>query len=266
MFGAASAVTDLGGGRFSFEVDPSWFQGKGAFGGLTAAVAARAMASVARGRPLRTMSIHFCAPVPAGVSEIEVQLQRTGLAMSFVAARVLRGSDVFATAIAAFGADRSRDLDFRDMPMPSTAPMTDPERQLMADPPPSPPFPAFLQHFRMSFALGSAPYASAADAHVGVWVRPRLPEPLDAPLALALLDAPPPALLTKAKPVRLMSSVSISYHLLADLPDPSLDPSFPMLVDVHSHATSGGYSDQEGRLFSPDGRCFAVARQLVAVL
>jgi acyl-CoA thioesterase len=265
MFSRTSAPEPQSGGRFLFQVDPSWFQGPGAFGGLTAATVLRAMMHEAPERSPRSFDIQFCAPVPAGSSEIEVKVERVGSAMSFLSARVLNQGKVCATAIASLGRDRSFDLDFAYQRPEGVLAVPDVEREMSGEPPP-PPFPAFLRHFRLKFALGGIPYAGAPQAHVGVWMRPHEPEPVDYPLAVALLDVPPPALLVKASSFRAMSSVAISYHFLAPLPAPELDPSAPMLVEVRSHAASGGYADQEGRLYSPQGKMYAVARQLVAVL
>lgn len=264
MFRDASAVKREENGEFTFSLDPSWYQGAGSFGGLTAAVVLRAMSTLA-GRPARTLHIQFCAPLPAGIHRIETQIERKGTSMSFLSARVLNEGRVCATALGSFGEDRSRDLDFIDLPPLPVPVLEDPERQLMSDPLPSPPFPAFLRHFRMAFSSGNLPYSGAAEAHVGVWVRPRVAEPLDAPLAAALLDAPPPALLAKAAPRRAMSSISITYHFVAPLPDDSLHPEQPMFVDVRGRVANGGYADQEGLLYAPSGRCYAIARQMVAV-
>ena len=85
-------------------------------------------------------------------------------------------------------------------------------------------------------------------------------------LAVAVLDVLPPAILPRARSPRPMATLSLSYHFLAPLPDPTLDPDGSLLVDVVSRVTHGGYSDQESQLFTPSGRLLAVARQLVAVI
>jgi acyl-CoA thioesterase len=270
MFSRISAPEPQSGGRFLFQVDPSWFQGPGAFGGLTAATVLRAMQHEVRDvdggrRSPRSFDIQFCAPVPAGSSEIEVKVERAGSAMSFLSARVLHAGKVCAMAMASLGRERSTDLDFAYHRPEGMPPVPSVEHEMTGEAPP-PPFPTFLRNFRLKFALGSTPYVGAEQAHVGVWMRTHEPEPVDHALAVALLDVPPPALLAKPTSVRAMSSVTISYHFLAPLPSPELDPSAPMLVEVRSAATSGGYSDQEGRLYSPTGKMYAVARQLVAVL
>ena len=130
-------------------------------------------------------------------------------------------ADQLATAQAALGRDRSPELDFPHHRPEGMPPVPDVEREMNAEPPP-PPFPTFLRHFRLKFAVGGTPYSGAEQAHVGVWIRPRDPEPLDYPLATALLDVPPPALLVKPTTLRPMSSVTIAYHYLSPLPAPDL--------------------------------------------
>jgi acyl-CoA thioesterase len=259
MFSVASAVQPEHEGRFPIAIEKGWFQGPGAHGGLSAAQLLRAM-STKSPWPVRSLTVQFAAPVPAGASWIEVETVRKGAATTFLSARLVHEDRVCVHAIASFGAERATDLDAALVDLPDVPPS---EVLTPAD------FtggPVFLSHWEVRLARGAMPFSGASDARLAAWIRPIDPEPVDPMLAVALLDVLPPAILPKARMPRPMATVSLSCHFLAPLPDPGLDPARPLLVDVVSELTHGGYSDQESRLYTPDGRVLAVGRQLVAVV
>ena len=258
MFSEASAVRAVDGG-FLVDVDPSWFQGLGAHGGLTAAQMLRAMSSASTWRP-RSFTIQFAAPVPAGTSRIEVETVRKGSATAFVSARLIHADRVCAHAIASFGSERSTDLDAPLHGLPDVPRAEDLPRSDFAS------GPVFLRYWDVRMARGQLPFTGASEARIASWLRPLEAEPVDPMLAVAMLDVMPPAILPRATTPRPMATVSLSCHFLADLPDPGLDPARPLLVEVVSELTHGGWSDQESRLYSPEGRVLAIARQLVAVV
>lgn len=258
MFSEASAVRSVDGG-FRVDVDATWFQGLGAHGGLTAAQLLRAMSAVSPWPP-RSFTIQFAAPVPAGTSRIEVQTLRKGSATLFVSAQLLHDDRVCAHAIASFGAGRSTDLDAAVAGLPDVPRAEDlPPSDFTGGP-------VFLKYWDVRVARGAPPYSGASEARLAAWIKPLASETVDPMLAVAILDVLPPAVLPRATSFRPMATVSLSCHFLADLPDPTLDPSRPLLVEVASEFTHGGYSDQESRLYTPEGRVLAIARQLVALV
>jgi acyl-CoA thioesterase len=128
-------------GRWHATIDDIWVAAIVPLGGLSAAVAARAMSAELRARgesvaAQRLRSIHclFAAPVPAGPVEADVTVLRAGRSMSQVQATV-RGpeADAGLTALGAFGAQRSGyrfdALTPPDVPPPDACP-------LFRDPPP----------------------------------------------------------------------------------------------------------------------------------
>jgi acyl-CoA thioesterase len=271
-FDGASAVTACGEGRWRARIPAGWRQGAGAYGGLGCAILLRAMAGAAGGRPPRSLSAQFCAPVPEGEHDVLVTVERRGSSMSFASARMLASERVVLHAVATFGADRSDRLDLEAPRLPDDLP---PARDLPAAEAPSPPFPEFLQQYDLRITAGALPHGGEGAERISGWIRPRRPVPLSPWLAVALLDAFPPVALTRAaKPSRggasprptRMASVALHAQLLAELPDPAYDPADHAFVEVRSAATLRGYSDQSARLHGPDGRLLAVVSQLFAVL
>jgi acyl-CoA thioesterase len=251
------------GGRFSFVVDESWYQGRGAFGGVAAAALLEAMTAVVddeRRRP-RSLTVHFCAPLEAGKHAIVAHVERFGARVTHLGARVLTDGKVACLASATFAATRDATLSFHDAKAPLVPPFD-------TVPPvgKSPLLPAFCQHFEYRFCVGHLPYGGADEARTGGWIRPRSHERLDYTLATALLDAYPPAVLARAGSLTPAASVDLTVDFFEPLPLERGHKDGRALVDARSRFCGGGYADELAELWSEDGRLLAQARQLVALL
>jgi len=261
-FAVASALTHVEEGRYQVQVDPSWFQGPGAFGGLTAAWLLRAMTHLvdAPERRPRELSGSFCARIKAGPAEIETRVMRAGLNVSFVTAELRQRGKVAATGSAVFSASRPAGLAFADLPAPS---VPAPEDSPLWDLPGG--LPAYTEHFEIRHCLGVQPLHGAG-TEAGVWVRSRVPGPVDPPLAAALLDSFAPAFFTRVSERRPAGTVAWSVHFLADLPRLETPSDAFHLLRVRSPMAVGGYSSEDDELWTPDGVLIARARQLVAAI
>jgi hypothetical protein len=249
-------------GRWSVSFPSGWLQGRGVYGGLSAAAVYHACrATVAPGLSLRTMSLQYLAPVAPGAAEIEVDEDRSGTGTTFLVARLRQQGAVQVHALATFGRGRPADLDEDtvtfppDVPPPGDVPVA-PHLPGLA--------PEFLQHLELRFAGGALPFSGAREARVGAWLRLREPpDALGVGEVLGMLDTPPPGVLVRATTLRPASTVSFHVHLFRAPPP---DPAPPWYIDVTSRITVDGWSDEEIRLFAPDRRIVAVGRQLVAIL
>lgn len=251
------------GGRFSFSIDETWYQGRGAFGGVSAAAVLEAMRAVVddeRRRP-RSLHIHFCAPLEAGKHVIDVRVERLGSRVTHLGARILADGKVACLASGTFAATRDATLSYGDAKAPEAPPF-----ETVPPVGPSPLLPAFCQHFEYRFCLGHLPYAGADEAHLGGWVRPRSHDPLDYALATALLDAYPPAALTRADSIAPAASVDLTVDFFEALPLDSGHKDGRALLSTRSRYAGGGYADELAELWSEDGRLLAQCRQLVALL
>ncbi len=250
-------------GRFSFGVEESWYQGRGAFGGLTAAALLEAMSAVIddeRRRP-RSLTVHFAAPLPACKHILEVRVERLGARVTHLGARVLTDDKVSALASATFAATRDAPLAYHDAKAPVVPPFeTVPAVGV------TPLLPAFCQHFEYRFCVGQVPYSGAEEARTGGWIRPRSHERLTYALAAALLDAYPPAVLARASSVTPAVSVDMTVDFFEPLPLANGHKDGRALIDARSRFCAGGYADELAELWSEDGQLLAQCRQLVALL
>lgn len=250
-------------GRFSLVIDPSWYQGRGAFGGVVAGSLLEAMTAVVsdkRRRP-RSLTVHFCAPAGAGKHALEVRVERAGSRVTHMSGRLLDGDKVVGLASATFAAPRDAPLSFQDAKAPVAPPFeTVPAVTNTAL------MPTFCQHFEYRYCLGHVPFAAAEEAHLGGWIRPRSHERLSSTLAVGLLDAFPPAAFAKADGLLQAASVDMTVHFFEPLPLENGHKDGRALVDARSRVCAGGYAEELAELWSEDGLLLAQCRQLVALL
>lgn len=237
--------------------DPSWGQGRAAFGGLAAAWLAQAMAPEVEGRPLRSMNLSFVGPLHPGLVEIHVRPLRAGRAMTMVEASLRQDGETAAVAVGSFGADRPTKLA---LPGPARPDWPAPEGLA------SLPFvpgvtPVFTQWFEYRWCTGGFPFSGSSEARLGGWIRPKDPRPADWLTVLMLLDAWPAPVLARADRVLPASTVSWFFHL-----DGAVAPGSPdawWAFAAESTVSAHGYADVDARLWGPDGRLVASSRQLV---
>jgi acyl-CoA thioesterase len=251
-----TAIRPSGGGGFSATVTADWSQGRAAFGGLLAGQMLRAAETLIPPLSLRSVMVDFLAPVAPGEVALTATLLRAGRSMSRVEVHLSQASRRCATLLAAYGPPRATALS-----LPGPAAPDAPE-DLTPMPWIEDVIPRFTQRFDYGYSGGRFPFTGQSSPGVGGLVRLREPVPVDAAVILALIDAwPSPALpmLTRPAPA---STVSWMVNLSGGIPESS--PTAWWRFEAELISSSSGFSDTEGRLWSPDGRLVATSRQLVA--
>lgn len=262
-FDAALALTPDPVARHTFTgaIDPSWQQGRTTFGGLTAALMARAVSRVVddERRVLRTAHLHFVAPAPPGLFVVEVAPIRAGALVSHLSATLSQGGAPVAFGTFTCAAPREGTLSYDAL---ARAPDAAPFAQIDPVELGPPVAPVFTQHFEYRFAFGELPFSGAERAALGGYIRARPPRVLDAALAMAFLDAWPPAALARSDGLRAAASVDMRVEFFGS---PLVDAETPGFVTCASGVAREGYADEEARLFV-DGALVARCHQLVALL
>ena len=251
--------------RFTSQVSDPWMLVVVPQGGIVAALAARAMATVL-GDPsqtLRTITCVFAGQVAAGPVEIDVQVLRRGRSMSQLQATVRNpGQAAGLTAIAAFGGPR-RGFEFTELAMP----VVQPPEQLRGfrNPLPDgvefefqrPPMPFWDEIVEARPAIGRPPWEPFEDgpAECAYWYRlddpPLGPDDELDPLAfLVLCDTMPGAVGQKLGPQEEMwfgPSVDLTVHVLG-----SASPGW-LLAHNRARRAGDGYASVEMALWDPAG-------------
>ena len=245
---------------FEGQINDEWSQGRACFGGLLLAYSARAAAHlVPEDRPLRAMNMTYVAPVSAGRIEIKTELLRSGGSVSHVSCQIHQEGQVATTATLSYGSPRANSLSIPQSPMPDVVPPE--EGQEFPFLPPI--TPKFIQHLDYRWIPGHTPLAGAETAHVFGWIRPSIPMTVDAAQILALLDAYPPPLWSKAQAPFLASSLSSHFQILK-IPDATENNHPWFLYDGPATVVGHGYSDVQARLWHEDGTLVAVGMQQFA--
>jgi acyl-CoA thioesterase len=263
-FDRDTAALPAGSGRFSARVDPGWWVVRGPNGGYVAALLLRALGLAVSDpeRAPRSLTVHYTAPPAEGPVEIETHIERSGRSLTTASARLRQHDRLLAVALAAFSRSREA-VSFQDGDMPAAPP---PEAC-----PVLPPRIPIHGRYESRHAIGALPYSGAATATTGGWIR--LAEgtrPTDALLVAAYADAWPPSFFTRLAPDTQMGrgvpTVDLTIHFRAALPRPGDRPGEYALVCFRSRYADEGFVEEDGEIWSRDGRLLAQSRQLAVLL
>src|SRR4029453_3376700 len=107
------------------------------------------------------------------------------------------------------------------------------------------------------------------EARTGGWLRLVEPRPLDAALLVAYADAWPPSIFTTDQiPLARggAPTVDLTVHIRTPLPAPGVRPEDAVLVSFRTREVSQGLLEEDGEIWSRDGRLLAHSRQLALLL
>lgn len=269
-FAADTAVTPLGGGRYSAVMDTSWWIVAGPNGGYVAAVILRAIVAEvgdAARRP-RSITLQYLRPPAAGPVEVEVVVERSGRTVSNVSARMTQDGRLLVVALAALATDRPGSIEFDEgpglptmvdggaVPLPEEiAPQeVDPDRDV-----------PMRGHYALRWVLGDLPFRAEPSenprASTGGWLRPAEAEPIDEIVLAAMTDAWMPPIFSRVAVPLAVPTIDLTIHF-RDVPVDPLDFCF---VHFDSPLAANGYLVEHGRILDRHGRLLAESRQLAVV-
>lgn len=248
-------------------VDPSWNQGRGAFGGLVAAMLLRAMEGEVAdpARAPRSLHVHFAAPA-TGPCAVRASVVRAGNRVTHARAELRpleAGGAIASFASASFCRSREGAVRYRR----ATPPAVPGAETAQPFPPGLPGVPAFLDHFDLRFVGDSKPFGARATPFVAAWARLREPPAVfDAALAALYLDILPPAVSATFDAPRPLASVDFTVQLFERFPRPDVAPDGHLLVAISSTWADDGYTEEIRDLWTPSGVLLGSCRQLIALL
>jgi hypothetical protein len=255
-----------------WHVPAGWAQGRGAWGGLGVGMAVRTAETADRAlqeagepdatrRTVREVSVDMLGPVPVGASPVRETPLRVGSGTA--AWRVVVGddADVLVSASVVLGRARSG-----DQPTMVDARLTPPASPPWAEVPVVPLAPPLAPDFteRLEFRpITGLPYQGRVE-DVVCWVRMPETAPVDAALALGLVDALWPATLVTLSEPRPMATLTFAASLLID--PSTMDPAEPLLHRGRLVSRREGYATETRELWTPDGRLAVFNTQVMVVI
>src|SRR3954447_4065298 len=263
-FDRDTSVSEIEAGVFEGHVNRDWWIVFGPNGGFLAAMLVRAMAAAVDDPPRapRSLTIHYTTAPAEGSVRIATTIERAGRSLTTVSARMEQAGRLIALAIGAFSRERIAAVEFSEAAAPEVpAPEAVPLMTMAGTPPP------FTRQWEIRPAIGTPPFSgSGGSTLTGGWIRPLNmvgdgspgPDPIDAALVAQLADAWLPAVFTRLTEPNAVPTIDLTIHFRADLPLPA----DYVLVTFESRLSQGGFVEEDGAIWTRDGRLVAHSRQL----
>jgi acyl-CoA thioesterase len=242
-------------------LDRDWWGGVGPHGGYLAAILIRGLETAAaygarRRRLPRSLSIHYLRPAREGPFRLRWHTERKGRSMSTVALRIVQGGEPVVIAVGVVAAGRPGPELAQDA-MPEVPPW----QEVAVTEIGGGARPAFVERIEFRHCVGPPPMSGADEAASGGWIR--LPgRSLDIAAVALFMDAWWPAIWSRVTVVPRVPTIDLTIHLRGELPETEE----PVLAWFRSRLASGGFVDEDGELWSADGRLLAQSRQLALLL
>lgn len=262
-FEEQTAVAAAGPGIYAGTVHPGWWVVRGPHGGYLAALILRALTAELDdpSRPPRSFTTHFAAAPAEGPIRVAVTAERAGRSMTTLSARATQGDKLVALSLAAFSSPRAG-FDFDDAPIPEAG---EPGNG-MPVPIEGDDIPPFLGNFDMRWLFGGAPFSGSEEAVVGGWFRLKDAGIADAAAVACLLDAWAPAVFPRADRLVVCPTIDLTIHFRSAFPLDGAAPGDFLLGRFTSVLSRDGFFEEDGSLWSADGRLVAQSRQLALAL
>ena len=260
-----TAVEPEGPGLYRASLHPDWWVARGPNGGYIAAIILRAMTHAIDDpeRSPRSLTVHYVTSPGQGDAVIATTIERSGRSLTSISARMTYDGKLVAIAVAAFSKPREGpefcDLLVPDVPPPEVLPGR-------AAPPEAPPI---AHRWDVRWAIGAPPWDGGPlqdEAVGGGWIRLADPALLDAPALAAITDAWVPPLFSRIDAQVFVPTIDLTVHFRAALPVPGAKPDDFVLTRFRTSAAAEGFLEEDGEVWSRDGRLLAQSRQLAITM
>jgi len=261
-FAGATAVRPRGGGRYDGVCDPCWSAPLGPNGGYLAAIVLRALEGEVAddARPPRSLTCHFLRPPAAGAVRVEVAVERAGRSVTVLSARLLQDDRPCVVALAAFARDLPSAADYASPPPAAPGPDAVAPWTPFAGAPP------VARRVEVRPVFGDLPLSGAGEAVTGGWLRLSEPEPPDPPAIAFYADAWLPAAFARLTAPVGAPTIDLTVHFRAPGAIAALPSQAPVLARFVSTTSAGGFFEEDGELWAPDGTLLAQSRQLALLV
>jgi acyl-CoA thioesterase len=254
-------LRELAEGEYEGLIDERWWTPRGPLGGYVMAIVLRGM-GIAAGdeeRRPRSLTTYFLRPPQAGPVTVRPVVERSGRSLTTVSARVAQDGKLVALGLATFSAAWPGPL-LSESPMPKVEPAASrrepPEQPGGREPPP------FTRQLTMQRRFGELPFSGAESMETGGWLGLLEERPVDGATVAVLADAWYPAPWPRLRTLAPAPTIEMTVLFRASLPLPdSL-----LLGRFRTRLVRDGFFEEDGELWSSDGRLVAQSRQLGLLL
>ncbi len=260
-------------GAYEATLTDRWWIVTGPNGGLLAALLLHAVEDQVRSRRPelrpRILTVQFLSGPVQGPVRIGTALEKDGRRVCFASAVMTQGDRVICQAKVTLAASMGDEFDLSDhvmlpVPPPADCPVLDPA--------------ATYGNARKRWQRRDVPVVPVDGAAAGTtggtaglvagWMRLDPPVPVDAAVLALMCDNLPPSLRANIADPELAErthTTTIEMTVYFRRPDPGLSPTDECLVVLRSASVVDGLHQEEGEVWSADGRLLATSRQLALV-
>ncbi len=260
FFEQDTAVTPAGDGVWDARISDRWAVPRGPNGGYIAALILRALEAAVDDpeRAPRSLTLHYLRPPVAGeAAQVHVTVERAGRTLTSLSARLVQDGRTMVLALAAFAGDFTAAIDYVASP-PDVGP---PPAELHTVPA-GPGVPEIALRIAAAPVFGTGALAGGDEALAGGWLRLAEPRMADAAALAFYADAWLPTPFVRLEAPVPAPTIDLTIHFRTRLPHPGMGPDAPVLARFSSSTSHGGFFEEDGAIWAPDGTLLAQSRQL----
>jgi acyl-CoA thioesterase len=260
LFEQDTVVTPAGDGVWHTTISDRWAVPRGPNGGYIAALILRTLEAAVDDpeRAPRSLTLHYLRPPVAGeAAQIHVTVERAGRTLTSLSARLVQDGRTMVLALAAFAGDFAAAIDYEALP-PDVGP---PPAELHTVPV-APGVPEIALRIAGAPVFGAGALAGGEEALAGGWLRLAEPRVADAAALAFYADAWLPAPFVRLTAPVPAPTIDLTIHFRTRLPHPGMGPDDPVLARFSSSTSHGGFFEEDGAIWAPDGTLLAQSRQL----
>lgn len=258
----ATAVTDLGDGLWETHFAADWDILGNTNGGYMMAIASRAASEASGGRDPVSVTGHFTKPGRAGPAMARTEVVRAGRRFSVVRTTLVQDDAVVLETLGSYAEPREDEPEvLLSDARPEKLPPPDDSLEVVpaADAPFPPPFFAQVDARVDPRIAGLMSGEPMGEPVMLGWLRPKDAQPLDPHFLIMAADAFPPTTFNAGLPIGWTPTVELTVHVR-----------FPrtqgwIRCELRSRFISGGFIEEDGRLWDESDRLVAQSRQLALV-
>ena len=260
LFDDATQVT-AGDSRWQGKTSEDYWAFVGPFGGATAATILRALIDHPQrsGDPL-SLTVNYCAPIAAGAFDLDVRLVKANRSTQHWCVEMTQGSSDVATLATAVFAERRPSWSHPQAPFPGAKPyeQTLPYAKVAAP---------WVKQYDFRFVEGEPnfegmPGSAPPNAFSKLWIGDRAPRKIDALSLMSMSDAFFGRVFHAKRELVPFGTVSLTTYFHGDAADLAAEDITRLLAVADAKIFHKSYGDQNGELWSPNGRLLATTTQI----
>jgi acyl-CoA thioesterase len=258
-FDDATRVT-AGDSRWQGRTSADYWAFVGPFGGCTAATILRALIDHPQrsGDPL-ALTVNYCAPIAEGAFDLDVRLVKANRSSQHWCVELSQDSGEVATLATAVFAERRPSWSHQQSAYPEATP---PEQTLPYAKVAAP----WVKQYDFRFIEGEpkrgGPSAAPPDSHSKLWIGDRVPRKIDMLSLMSMSDAFFARIFHVRRELVPFGTVSLTTYFHASADDLAAEDIIRVLGVADARIFNKSYGDQNGELWSPNGKLLTTTTQI----